>query len=105
MITVTLSKPLTGQEAQTVHDLFEALAGLFKSDAQTIKTALEKVPPVSPSWMTIPRGQSIDLDAGQVLALAREAVNQSGGSYPLMVREILSALKLLREAFNEEVRA
>jgi len=97
--------PLSKEDEKTVNDIFDVLVGVFKRDAKHFKETLEKVPPVPLSFMTIPRGMSMDLDAGQILALAREAVNQSGGSYPLIVREILAALELLRETFNEEVRS
>jgi len=83
-------------------ELSNALMAIVKNNA--IEEALEQVQPLLavPDFMNIPRGMSIDLDAGQVLALAREAVNSSGGSYPLIVREILAALELLCEAFKEE---
>jgi len=94
--------PLSKEDEKTVNEIFDVLVDVFKRDAKRFKETLQKVPPAPPSLMTIPRGMSIDLDAGQVLALAREAVNQSGGSYPLIVREILAALELLREAFKPE---
>jgi len=98
MLTITPSKPLSAEDEKTVNKLFEALKPVLKKDLERFKSGSDK----PAALISIPRGLSIDLDAGQVLALAREAVNQSGGSYPLMVREILAALEILREAFKAE---
>jgi len=45
-------------------------------------------------------GVSIDLDAGQVLALAWHKVQTHGGDYLTTVRDILDALDCLRERFR-----
>jgi len=49
----------------------------------------------------IPKGISIDLDAGRVLALARCKVQANGGDYLTAVRDILDALDCLRERFRQ----
>jgi len=48
----------------------------------------------------IPAGMCIDLDAGQVLALARCKVQAHGGDYLTAVRDILDALDCLNVRFN-----
>jgi len=90
-------KSLSAKDEQTVNEWLEALKPVFKKDFERFITHLGKH---ASAFMSIPRGLSVDLDAGQVLALAREVVNQSGMSYPLAVREILAALDVLKRHFK-----
>jgi len=48
----------------------------------------------------LPSGLSIELDAGQIFALAREKVRRQGGSYSCTVEDVLSAIGLLQKHFN-----
>jgi len=45
----------------------------------------------------LPTGLSIELDSGQIFALARESVLHHGGSYLDTVNDIDAALKYLRK--------
>jgi len=48
----------------------------------------------------LPSELSIELDAGQIFALAREKVRRHGGSYSCVVEDVLGAIDLLRARFN-----